>query len=217
MLTTIPPPLHSPSSAVRRPRARPRILSPPPPPPHPCPHAPSVTRRLCAVAVATISRAAPLARQRYAATGVHRAASPWPALPRLCGPCPSIPTAASARLRPQPRQATWGTQFPAPSYPKPFSTGSLAQPLPTKTWGYGTQLPARVAALCRAARRGRLEPRSPLRQPVGVGAWACPNFRSGRARLGSPRRRQFRHGDSAPRDHKGLRLEGCTGKGFDGG
>ena len=87
---------------------------------------------------------------------------------------PSLPAAARERLRPQPRRATRGTQLPAPSWPKkPFSTGRWAPPLPTTTWGHGTQLPARVAALCRAARRGRREPRSPLRQPVGVGAWAA--------------------------------------------
>ena len=213
MLTTIPPTLHSPGG-LRTPA--------PGSPQHTLPAAAAaaasaslprrpVSRRLCAAAGATSSRAPPHARQRDAVA--------WSTGPTALRPSgPSLPAAARERLRPQPRRATRGTQLPAPSWPKkPFSTGRWAPPLPTTTWGHGTQLPARVAALCRAARRGRREPRSPLRQPVGVGAWACPNFRSGRARLGSPRRRQFRHGDSAPSDHKGLRLEGCTGKGFDGG
>ena len=99
---------------------------------------------------------------------------PWSTGPTALRPCgPSLPAAARERLRPHLQRATRGTQLPAPSWPKPFSTGRWARPLPTTTWGHGTQLPARVAALCRAARRGRREPRSPPRQPVGVGAWAA--------------------------------------------
>ncbi|KAM7246926.1 hypothetical protein CapIbe_003228 [Capra ibex] len=36
--------------------------------------------------------------------------------------------------------------LPAPSWPKPYSTGRWARPLPTTTRGHGTHLPARVAA-----------------------------------------------------------------------
>ena len=169
MLTTIPPTLHSPGG-LRTPA--------PGSPQHTLPAAAAaaasasrprrpVSRRLCAAAGATSSRAPPHARQRDAVA--------WSTGPTALRPSgPSLPAAARERLRPQPRRATRGTQLPAPSWPKkPFSTGRWAPPLPTTTWGHGTQLPARVAALCRAARRGRREPRSPLRQPVGVGAWAA--------------------------------------------
>ncbi|KAM7246928.1 hypothetical protein CapIbe_003232 [Capra ibex] len=39
-----------------------------------------------------------------------------------------------------------GFCLPAPSWPKPYSTGRWARPLPTTTRGHGTHLPARVAA-----------------------------------------------------------------------
>lgn len=158
------------AAAGRRPRARPSILSPPPPPPpppppHPCPDAPSAR-----------GSAPPPAPPAAARRPMRVSTTPWPwsTGPTALRPCgPSLPAAARERLRPHLQRATRGTQLPAPSWPKPFSTGRWARPLPKTTWGHGTQLPARVAALCRAARRGRREPRSPPRQPVGVGAWAA--------------------------------------------
>lgn len=124
------------AAATRRPRARPSILSPPPP--HPCPDAPS--------AGGSAPPPAPPAatRRPQRASATRSPGSTGPAALRPSGP--SLPAAARQRLRPHPRRATRGTQLPAPSWPKPYSAGRWARPLPTTTRGHGTHLPARVAA-----------------------------------------------------------------------
>ncbi|KAM7246936.1 hypothetical protein CapIbe_003234 [Capra ibex] len=120
----------------RPPHAGPSILSPPPP--HPCPDAPS--------AGGSAPPPAPPAatRRPQRASATRSPGSTGPAALRPSGP--SLPAAARQRLRPHPRRATRGTQLPAPSWPKPYSTGRWARPLPTTTRGHGTHLPARVAA-----------------------------------------------------------------------
>ena len=154
-------------------RGRDSILSTPklPPPPHPCTDAPRTGG--CAPPPAPAAK-----RRLIRATANRQPESTGPNAPgrrsrSLTALRPFLAAAAREPLRLQPQRATRGTQLPAPSYPKPFSNRRWARPLPTTTCGQGSHLPARVAALCRAARRGRREPRSPLRQPVGVGAWAA--------------------------------------------
>ena len=115
MLTTIPPTLHSPSSAVRRPRARPRILFPPPPPPHPCPDAPSAG-----------GSAPPPAPPAAARRPMRASATPLrgPPARRPCGPpalrSPPRPANASA-LSP-------GGQRGARSFPHPAGQKSPSPP-----------------------------------------------------------------------------------------
>ena len=80
--------------------------------------------------------------------------------------------------RPHPRRATRGTQLPAPSWPKPYSTGRWARPLPTTTRGHGTHLPARGGAVASprahsgshwGSARGRAAGRPPDPAMVGQG------------------------------------------------
>lgn len=132
------------AAATRRPRARPSILSPPPPP-HPCPDArqPEALRRRRRPQQPRGAPSAPALRRRRDPP----APPPQGGAPAALRPSgPSLPAAARQRLRPHPRRATRGTQLPAPSWPKPYSTGRWARPLPTTTRGHGTHLPARVAA-----------------------------------------------------------------------
>lgn len=146
MLTTIPPTLLSPGRRLT-------------------PAAGSPQHTLAAAAAASLPRR-PVSGRLCAAAGATRSPPASPSAPALRSgrgpPAPpprggapaalrspgrSLPAAARQRLRPQPRGATRGTQLPAASWPKPFSTGRWARPLPTTTGGHGGRPPAGVPGL----------------------------------------------------------------------
>ena len=87
------------------------------------------------------------------ASSTQRPGSTGPAAPgrRSCGL--AVPRTFAPRRGPPtpppspPGGATRGTQLPAASWPKPFSTGRWARPLPTTTGGHGGRPPAGVPGL----------------------------------------------------------------------
>nr|XP_042099424.1 basic proline-rich protein-like [Ovis aries] len=175
MLTTIPPTLHSPGG---------RQTPAPGSPQHTLAAASAslprrpVSRRLCAAPPAP--PAATRRPKRASATrspGIHRPHRPRAAPPRPCGP-PAL------RSPPRPANASPPSP-PAGNAGHAASSTQLAKALLHRALGEATSHDdkgTRDPPAC--TRRGRREPTSPLRQPLGVGAWAGgrPPARSGYGR-----------------------------------
>ena len=106
----------------RRPQARLSILSPTPPPPLPCPDAPSAGRSAPPPAPPAVARRPNRATVKQQTRSTGRTNTGLRSR-SLGGLRPILREAARERLRPHQPRATRGTQLPASSWPKPFSTG----------------------------------------------------------------------------------------------
>lgn len=162
-------------AARRRPRARPSILSPPPP--HPCPDAPSAGGSAPPPPAPPAATRRPKRASATRSPGIHRPHRPRAAPPRPCGP-PAL------RSPPRPANASPPSP-PAGNAGHAASSTQLAKALLHRALGEATSHDdkgTRDPPAC--TRRGRREPTSPLRQPLGVGAWAGgrPAARSGYGR-----------------------------------
>ena len=106
----------------RRPQARLSILSPTPPPPLPCPDAPLAGRSAPLPAPPAVARRPNRATVKQQTRSTGRTNTGLRSR-SLGGLRPILREAARERLRPHQPRATRGTQLPASSWPKPFSTG----------------------------------------------------------------------------------------------